>query len=362
MKEPKSKMRLDAIANIFLIAFSLAAGVLASEALTRIFAPQFTPRNRYLQYEYFKVDDGNERERVFLRNSQQSQISNSGEFNVSIKANSLGFRDEDFSQDTTFDYIAMGDSFAAGWGVAIENTAVNLLEKKCNLSIANLAIPGADLHNHLNLLSYAQANRISGKKALIFITMENDIFPYSFTKESNSYVAKQSYAQTNLFASMMLRAKESLVYRSSLYNFISALIRSHSTTNRLAENVGLAASKNKINEYIKPEASALKSVALVLKELDSRIESSFILIPARHLWAKDKSVRDAFRNQHFQLAKYLESQEIDFIDLFSRFDETEKRLNLHYPIDGHWNNYGHKEAFDAIASTLKSVSCNQYTD
>ena len=362
MKEPKSKTQLDAIANIFLVAFSLIACVLASEALTRIFAPQFTPRNRYLQYEYFKVDDSNERERVFLKNSKQSQISNSGEFNVSIKANSLGFRDEDFGQDTTFDYIVMGDSFAAGWGVAVENTAVNLLEERCNLSIANLAIPGADLHNHLNLLSYARENRISGKRALIFITMENDIFPYSFTEESNNYVTKQSYAQANLFASTILRAKEALVYRSSLYNFIGALIRSHSATNRLAKNIGLAASENEINEYIKPETSALKSVALVLQEIDSRIESTFILIPARHLWAKDKSVRDAFRNQHFQVAKYLESQELDFIDLFARFNETEKRLNLHYPIDGHWNNDGHKEAFDTIASTLNTVSCNQYTD
>ncbi|MBI4833071.1 MAG: hypothetical protein HY801_16250 [Candidatus Lindowbacteria bacterium] len=66
-----------------------------------------------------------------------SEVSySSGEFQFNARINNLGFRGRDFSieKSTRYRIVALGDSFTYGWGVNIEDTWLEILQKSLRAS------------------------------------------------------------------------------------------------------------------------------------------------------------------------------------------------------------------------------------
>ena len=91
---------------------------------------------------------------VTYRNCPEAQYSvETIEYNMSVKLNSDGFRDEEFSGAPDDSIAVIGDSFVFGWGVDEKNTFAALLEKKFHTAghagnyVLNLGVEGTGLEH-----------------------------------------------------------------------------------------------------------------------------------------------------------------------------------------------------------------------
>lgn len=69
--------------------------------------------------------------------------------------------------------------------------------------------------------------------------------------------------------------------------------------------------------------------------MDFRIDSTFVVVPARQRCVKDQMIRESFHRQHSRVIDHLKEQKLNFINLRTRFNELDKHLSLHYSIDEH---------------------------
>jgi len=84
------------------------------------------------------------------------------EFDYEVDTNSWGFRDREFGARRGADHrvLALGDSFTYGWGVALADTWVKVLEQNLrgrglSVEVANLGVPGADPNKYAEIAARA---------------------------------------------------------------------------------------------------------------------------------------------------------------------------------------------------------------
>lgn len=129
--------------------FSIIATLFALEIIVRKFAPEEKPHTRFSPFFIYEN----------IPNSSWSNSSN--EFNVNIKYNSDGLRDVDYKKikDTNIFRIAVvGDSFAVGEQVNLEETFPKQLEKLLNsrtkkdFEVINFGVRGYNIDSEIVLL------------------------------------------------------------------------------------------------------------------------------------------------------------------------------------------------------------------
>ncbi len=96
----------------------------------------------------------------------------SWEFDVTIKANSLGFPDDEASLSAP-EIIVLGDSYTAGWGVEPHQAFPALLENMTGKKVLAAAAPSYATGRELLLLDRID---LSGVKTIIIQYSENDAF------------------------------------------------------------------------------------------------------------------------------------------------------------------------------------------
>lgn len=84
------------------------------------------------------------------------------EFSFTVKTNSLGFRDREFSdqKNAGIRILALGDSFTYGWGVEIDHSWPKILEQRLrsaglDVEVANLGKPAGSPRNYANIAEKA---------------------------------------------------------------------------------------------------------------------------------------------------------------------------------------------------------------
>ena len=107
------------------------------------------------------------------------QIKNTGDYDVEVRFNSLGFRDDKpFSLAGKDGLFVVGDSSAFGWGVDVRHRFSDRLQAILQRRVFNIAIPSADLEGYQGLVRHAEANAAVIRKLILCVTMENDLRIY----------------------------------------------------------------------------------------------------------------------------------------------------------------------------------------
>src|SRR5262245_38510160 len=80
------------------------------------------------------------------------------EFSFTVKTNSLGFRDREFSleKNSRIRILALGDSFTYGWGVEIDRSWPKVLERRLSdagisVEVANLGKPAGSPRSYADI-------------------------------------------------------------------------------------------------------------------------------------------------------------------------------------------------------------------
>lgn len=85
--------------------------------------------------------------------------SNAREFDVEIRVNSAGLRDDEESLQAP-DAIVAGDSFAMGWGVAQDEAFPQLVERASGLRVLNAAVSSYGTAREMRLLDRIDTSRL----------------------------------------------------------------------------------------------------------------------------------------------------------------------------------------------------------
>ena len=215
-------------------------------------------------------------------------------------------------------------------------------------SIVVSAIGGYDIEDYIKSLDYLKDEGIVANTTVVGLCLENDIKNYEETSKESSKSAP----------GMIMRFKHWLNTNSSLFNILATLTRSSRILNNTAMSAGIAADINRQGETDFDLDEIKSSSRLLSKALSFSKDVIVLIIPDRRVWAKNGHESRLAVTRKELLRSELIKNGLDVIDVTHKFNDiSEMPLNeYHFPIDGHWNERGHRVAGLMIKNKLSYLS------
>jgi hypothetical protein len=355
-KEMKYRMRNIALNSLILVVTTLFV-LICAELVLRVFW-SFTPRSGKMVPKA-RPKMLTPRTVIFEPNYTGKLVSR--EFDVSIKTNSLGFREREFEfveVSSQHPYVFIGDSYFFGWGV---NSDVRISERflarlgaqGINASVVNLSFPGWGTYNYIDVLK-AYATRLRPRLVILGFFVGNDFLDdlrvlNSHEETSADDQSVSSFYRAKIFireiceSSPILNLLRSVLWRSSLFRNIfnrAEIIQdriylyernSSPLQDRLYHSTFTA-----FDELTK--FSRANNIPILVVIIPDHIQ---VLTPGLF------SHYD-FNKPQRMLIEHLNKIQIPYIDLLNPFLSIDKPQNLFFSEDKHWDEQGH----DFVAKIL----------
>lgn len=277
------------------------------------------------------------------------------EFDVMIKSNSLGLRDDEKSLDAP-EIIALGDSFTMGFGIQQEKTYPELLSNITNFSVLNAGIESYGTAREVLLLSKIDTSNL---KYLVIQYCEND-FLENYTFVINNYTLPVT-SRNDYYQRVDQRKKSDQYYFGKYLKIFLSLLsinifddknQYRKITLKEKEYFHLQHAKLflEILSKLKIENSNFK---LIIFDLVDRSDMKFTRIN----WILQDKTFDSSLFINF-VNKLIEEDEYpSFIENASLIDSSQFLSNDDYfLLDGHINLNGHKKVANEIDKIFKDQS------
>jgi GDSL-like Lipase/Acylhydrolase family len=332
--------------SAILAVLSIALSLVLLELLIRALFPIYDPSGHV---NFHRLPDGTQ---IGPRATVLQQIKNTGDYDVEVRFNDLGLRDEKLlTTATEGDIFVVGDSFAFGWGVNARDRFSDRLQAILNRPVFNIAIGGTDFNGYYHLIRYAEANGATVKELIISVTMENDIRLYGSELPGMSTPSSNGTALPPLNLSVV---KRRLTEHSALYVFLTHAVHQTTWLRHIVVQLGLVTPNLEGIGDENVSCEALTTSALRLLQLAAGRNPVVLIIPSRRLWVGDTARRAQAARVHAAFIDMLKASGMHFVDLRDRFEGRGDPLSYHFANDGHWNEAGHRLATDALANVLRS--------
>lgn len=255
------------------------------------------------------------------------QISEDGDYDVSVSINSHGLRDSnDVATAGADDIVVVGDAFAWGWGVEAQDRFSDRLQILSGRRTFNLATP-TDIEGYAALLAYAARLGSRAGRVVVTVDMEKDLRP----------AARGNPSRGNASPIATWLSGHSALYRLASAGWERAFAP------------GAASGKQGVahNDY---DPTIIDRAADQLGKIADRYRATVVLIPSRALWmGADRSMEDRL-NTAFTVA--LQRRGIDVLDLQPILEAQGSPLSYYFAHDGHWTAGGHALVAHAISQHL----------
>ena len=331
--------------NAILVILSLLLSIILVEFFVRAFFPIFDPSG---QVKIIQLADGTP---IGPRGATLRQTKNTGDYDVEIRFNNLGFRDDKpLTAATKDDLFVVGDSFAFGWGVNAEDRFSNRIESALNRPVFNIASPGTDFDGYYRLIRYAESNGALVRKLIISVTMENVLHLYSdfLPEDSNSFSETTDPPSLNLSA-----LKAYLNQHSALYAMFAYAAHRTTALRSVAVQLGLITPNLEgINDENISREELISSLHR-LRQIAAGRDVVVLVIPSRRLWVGESSRRANAGRVHATFVDGLRAYGMTVVDIRNQMEVGGNPLSYHFANDGHWNAAGHRLAAEALTEVLK---------
>lgn len=325
--------------SIALVAVSVAIGALMLEFGVRILMPQFDPSG---QIRFELMADGTP---IGPAGASLRQTKNTGDFDVSIAFNALGFRDDkNLAKSDANSIFVVGDSFSFGWGVEQSERYSDVLQKLSGREVFNISIP-TDVDGYAHLLAYAKRSGANVGTLIIGLCLENDIWDYD--------APKAPAATPPASAPISVQAIKNWMHdHSALYFFLTSIIHTNDWLRGLFVDAGMITPN--LEGIAPPEldAKAVRSTAAHVAALAAGQPTIVLIIPSRWLWVGDPARSKAVSESHVALVADLRERGVRVIDPRDYMERNGPPLKYHFMNDGHWRASMHRIAAEMLDEAL----------
>lgn len=343
-------MRRPGIANLLLVAGSLAIGLLGAELCLRFASPQIFdihPRGMYV------TDDAV----GYVLTPGFSGILSRPEFHYHFTINQISQRGADPRprKANSFRVVCLGDSFTWGFGVSEAEMFTVRLEKALasrfperDIQVINAGVPGYGTADQLHFL-LSRATALDPDLVILQFLPDNDFIENRVPARDNAevregwLVSKQGGKDPFLGQPIWLRAHKWLKNHSHLAKLVSERLGYIAMRAGLMGNLGATHGEDFTDEDGRRAIALLQRVAATAKRLGAH--TLFLFSPGQTPVVSEsappiRAVAVVEQGAHEAGA--------DFIDLTPIFRARTDRLALYYRLDGHWTAAGHA----AVAESL----------
>jgi hypothetical protein len=182
-------------------------GLMIVEGVARVAAPAYSPSGRVA---FTHLPDGTP---IGPPGVVRRLAKNTGDYNVLVRFNSLGFRDSKSIHVSGADSVfVVGDSFGFGWGVEEPQRFSNVLEERLGRLVFNISTSGVDFDGYDHLLQYAQKNGARIGTLIVGVCMENDLRVYESDEAEPERLAR------------VAGMKEYLTDHSAIYSLATVVV------------------------------------------------------------------------------------------------------------------------------------------
>lgn len=269
-------------------------------------------------------------------------------FDVTYKSNNIGARDDVDYDISYFDdaIILVGDSFAEGFGVNLENTFAKIISKSTNKKVINLGAGGSNTKNNFKRFEKFAKNK-NYSEIIYFLLPENDFISIKEDNEINEAL----YQQNNITKENTKKSiKQNLIIFSNAYLYSYNLLR----TMKYIFYKGNDYYKNNSYQF-KDKATIDKILIDVFKVLSTENKrKTLIIIPTRGDILNFKQNNERNYKELYWYKKFLKISKkynVNLIDLMD-FKNTKKEYTYYHNCDPHWNKNGNKFAAQIYLNNL----------
>ena len=297
-------------------------------------------------------------------------------FDVLMKFNEIGARDESFLNSKKDNIFLLGDSFAEGYGVSLRDSSQFIIENNIGLSIYNFGASG-NFGPLQELLIYKKYRYLPHQGLIIYVLPSNDftdndinswlnkqhryrpyfnpgddpLIPYYFPnaiKKDNPFVLDQDISIRQFI-------KEHFWLSNAIRTFL-IILREDVKVENVAQQI------NHIKSYFyDANLTQQKNLILAYEEILNLADwrnTLFVIIPSREDILRNQTEADpnSYKQQvWYQSFKSFESRKQNKVSVLNLMDylpaKTEK---LFYNCDQHWSPEGNKWAADLIISHINA--------
>lgn len=342
-------------AAVLVVVTSFALTLMAAELAFRLFLPQVfdgQPRGMYSADEavgYVLTPDFN-------------GILERAEFSHAVETNALGLRGAEPRprQANTFRIVCLGDSFTWGFGVRTSETFAVRLERiladkypALDIQVLNAGVPGYGTADQLRFLESRSAILDPDLVLVQFLPetdfMENRTPAKGAVEPRDGWLVRKAGAVDPTHVQPAWhRAITWAKRRSHLLKFVSERV------GYLAMRTGLLSQRALTRAYDFDEhderlaIDLLRDVALTAETLGAATIFVFSTGQAPVLSDDTSNLPSASA----VVAHAAEVAGAGFIDLTAPLRDRPDRLNLYYPVDGHWTATGHAAVADILSAYI----------
>ena len=316
---------------------AVLAALLMVEGIVRLAAPAYNPSGR-VAFTY--LPDGTP---VGPANAVRRQIKNTGDYDVLIRFNALGFRDPKPVGTSRGDSIfVVGDSFAFGWGVEESARFSDVLQARLGRPVFNIGEGSADFDGYGHLLRYAEAHGARIGTLIVSVCMENDLREYGPDEPE-----RQAPGPVSVSA-----AKNFLTDHSAVYGLVATAIHRSPRLEQAAARAGLLVPNLAAIAQSDASDDAVASSAERFRLLVDGRRAVVLIVPSRALWAGTDEHRRQVARTHETFVGLLRQAGLQVVDVRAAFEQRGRPLGLHFPNDGHWTPEGHRVAGEELARAI----------
>lgn len=275
-------------------------------------------------------------------------IKNSGDYNVEVRFNQYGLRDDqDIAKGTADDLYVVGDSYAFGWGVEESERFSEVLSTLLQRKVYNLSGP-TDIDGYSVLLNYAERLGAKIGTIIVSVNMTNDLAPFRTTSPTTETSTQGQSGDQSV--SMLHHLKSFLLEHSAMYFLVTSTVQQVDWLRDLLVKWKLIVPLNRVSAHTASHQAIVDS-AIRLAKIAERYNAIFLVIPHRAIWVGDDT--DTSRSTHDRFIKELTDRNLRVIDMRTVQEQGGDPMRFHFTNDGHWRASGHALAAEAIAKTLE---------
>lgn len=293
------------------------------------------------------------------------------EFKVTMKSNSQGFRDQEYSfskEDGSKRFIVLGDSFTWGWGVEREEIFCEVTEQILEgIDFINLG-QGA-YSTAQEYLIYQKLGRNFSPDLTILAFGPNDIMENSgrnpkrprFTVQDDALYLASSPVPFSFSETMKKTLKDHFLLYSLIDYRIALLkpIKNKPNGYDWVPNYYLKTYQDtmagpwEVTQKLLLEINRLAKQRLLILYIPNRLQVEVETYRQAVLTTKiDENLIDlSYPNK--LVKEFAEREGIPFLDFTPYFKKTNQKKPLYFRYDGHWTKEGHRLAGQLLSEKLK---------